>query len=107
MSPGNILKCIARNIPLLQKRKATLSQYSHSEDIDVCCLQEVKTSDRYAKFSGYTYKRTWHLHRELYSKVIDNHRYTCAEYLNIKYFFHIVNVYNQHDSEMVLKNLTV
>lgn len=121
MSQSNLLKCITWNINSLQKRKATLSQYLHSENVDVCCLQEVRTSARYAKIAGYTYYDRpnianpstrglgIYIKNSIPSKVIDDNRdNTCVEYLSIKIFLDgksitIINVYNPHDSEVVPK----
>ena len=55
MAQTSVLKIVTWNINSLQKRKATLSHYLHSENIDICCLQEVRCSVKYAKIAGYTY----------------------------------------------------
>jgi len=121
MDQNNLLKCITWNINSLQKRKATLAQYLHSEDVDVCCLQEVRTDARYAKIAGYTYHDKpnianpstrglgIYIKNSIPSKVIDDNRDNAsAEYLGVKIFLDgrtitIINVYNPHDSEVVPK----
>ena len=115
------LKCITWNINSLQKRKATLSHYLHSEDVDVCCLQEVRTSAHNAKIAGYTYYDKpntanpstrglgIYVKNSIPSSVIEDQcDNICVEYLIIKVFLDgrtitIINVYNPHDSEVVPK----
>ena len=115
------LKCVTWNINGLRKRKATLSNYLDLKKIDVCCLQEVRSSARYANISGYTYYDKpnatnpsirglgIYIKTSLPSQVIKEKRDTTSvEYLSVEVYLDgrtitIINVYNPQDTGEVPK----
>ena len=117
----NSFKCVTWNINSLRKRKATLSQHLHAESVDVCCLQEVRSSARYANIAGYTFYDRPHtlnpsvrglgiyVKSSLPSRVNAERRgNTGVDYLSVDVFLEditltIINVYNPQNTGEVPK----